>query len=73
MRRGVVEGRVDGPQDAARSWEDSHFVILWETDMVDLLNSCTEEYKNTRAQLSSFSWPQQLRPNCIFSFFPISK
>lgn len=48
MGGGKVRGgrRVDGPQDAARSREDTHFVILCETDMIDLLNSCTED-KNT--------------------------
>ena len=63
---------MDGPEEAARSREDTHFVRLWETDMGDLLNSCTEEDKNTRLRLSSFSWPswpQHLSPGCMFFLF----
>lgn len=38
--------RVDGPEDATRNREHTHFVIMRETDTAHLLHSCTED-KNT--------------------------
>ena len=51
---------------------NSHFVILWETDMGGFLNPRKEEDKKILDHsIFFFYWPWYLRPDYILSFCPI--